>query len=84
MWGDNFTTLTHYSPRDIQKLLWKIPIATKSVISNGCSLNDDFGDIISRLRDNSLIEDNGQELSMSELGKLVYDLVTVCFYPQTA
>ena len=50
----------------------------------GCSLNDDFGDIISRLRDNSLIEDNGQELSMSELGKLVHDLVTVCFYPQTA
>ena len=38
IWGDNFTTLTHYSPRDIQKLLWKIPIATKSVISKVCSL----------------------------------------------
>ncbi len=50
----------------------------------GCTLEQDFGDIINRLRENELIKDNGQELSMSELGKLVYDLVTVCFYPPRA
>jgi oxygen-independent coproporphyrinogen-3 oxidase len=50
----------------------------------GRALDDDFGDTLARLKGASLVEDDGERLTMSELGKLVYDLVTLSFYPQRA
>ncbi|MEC4895518.1 MAG: coproporphyrinogen-III oxidase family protein [Oscillatoria sp. PMC 1050.18] len=50
----------------------------------GSSIEEDFGETIQRLHDNKVIEDDGTHLYLSESGKLVYDLVVACFYPQHA
>jgi oxygen-independent coproporphyrinogen-3 oxidase len=47
-------------------------------------LDDDFGEILARLRGAGLIEDDGERLRMTDLGKRVYDLVTLSFYPRRA
>jgi len=50
----------------------------------GRDIDDDFGPVIRRLAEHGLLNDNGDRFSLSETGKLVYDLVTVCFYPKEA
>jgi oxygen-independent coproporphyrinogen-3 oxidase len=48
----------------------------------GSSFDDDFGAPLERLRDNGLVADDGTTLSLTETGKLVYDLVLLAFYPE--
>ncbi|MBX3025483.1 coproporphyrinogen III oxidase family protein [bacterium] len=50
----------------------------------GQPIEDDFAPVLARLRDADLIVDDGEHLTMSELGTLVYDLVALCFYPPRA
>lgn len=50
----------------------------------GSSIDDDFGGAIERLRDNGVVDDDTHRLYLTEIGKLVYDLVTVSFYPDHA
>jgi oxygen-independent coproporphyrinogen-3 oxidase len=50
----------------------------------GCGIDDDFGPTLIRLKEAELVNDDGEQLTMTELGKRVYDLVTLCFYPQRA
>jgi oxygen-independent coproporphyrinogen-3 oxidase len=48
----------------------------------GCSFDDEYADILTRLRGAGLIDEDGPRLALSELGALVYDLVTLSFYPR--
>jgi oxygen-independent coproporphyrinogen-3 oxidase len=50
----------------------------------GCSLYADFGEAIQRLIDGGIVYRQDQRLYYTEAGKLVYDLVIVCFYPPRA
>ena len=50
----------------------------------GHPIDDDFGPLLDRLRRGGLVEDDGETLLLSERGKLVYDLVTLAFYPARA
>jgi oxygen-independent coproporphyrinogen-3 oxidase len=50
----------------------------------GVPIEQDYGDLIGRLEDAGLIEDDGKALALSETGRLVYDRVTLCFYPPKA
>lgn len=50
----------------------------------GRPIDEDFAPVLARLRDADLIVDDGEHLTMSELGTLVYDLVTLSFYPPRA
>jgi oxygen-independent coproporphyrinogen-3 oxidase len=50
----------------------------------GRRIDDDFGDLLARLTAAALLEDRGDTLALSERGKLVYDLITLAFYPQHA
>ena len=50
----------------------------------GSSIDDDFGQAIDRLRDNGVVDDDARQLNLTDIGKLVYDLVTVSFYPDHA
>jgi oxygen-independent coproporphyrinogen-3 oxidase len=50
----------------------------------GHPVEDDFGPLLGRLRDGGLVDDDGEAIVLSERGKLVYDLVTLAFYPERA
>ncbi len=50
----------------------------------GASIDTDFGELLERLRDAELIEDDGSRIALTETGKLVYDRVLLCFYPERA
>jgi len=50
----------------------------------GRDIDDDFPDALERLRNASLIEDDGNTIALSDSGRLVYDLVTLAFYPEKA
>jgi len=50
----------------------------------GRDVDDDFPDALERLRNASLIEDDGTSIALSDTGRLVYDLVTLAFYPEQA
>ena len=50
----------------------------------GRSIDSDFGVLLDRLRRAALIDDDGATLLLAERGKLVYDLVTLAFYPERA
>jgi oxygen-independent coproporphyrinogen-3 oxidase len=50
----------------------------------GTGLHDDHGHTIARLQDGGLLDSDGDSLGLTEAGKLVYDLVTLAFYPQPA
>jgi len=52
--------------------------------SFGVSFDEEHGALIACLRDAGLVEDDGDLLALSDLGKLVYDLVTLAFYPRDA
>ena len=50
----------------------------------GCEVDDDFAVTLDRLRKAALIDDDGQRITLSDDGRLVYDLVTMAFYPEHA
>jgi oxygen-independent coproporphyrinogen-3 oxidase len=50
----------------------------------GTSLLDDHGGTIARLREGGLLDSDATSVGLTETGKLVYDLVTLAFYPQPA
>jgi oxygen-independent coproporphyrinogen-3 oxidase len=50
----------------------------------GRPIDADFGEVLASLRAGGLLEDDGATLVLSELGRLVYDLVTLAFYPRRA
>jgi oxygen-independent coproporphyrinogen-3 oxidase len=50
--------------------------------SFGRSFDDDFGEGSRRLRDAGLVADTGDQISLTETGKLVYDLAMLAFYPR--
>ena len=50
----------------------------------GRAFDDDFGDLVRRLGASGLLIDSGETVELSERGKLVYDLVTLAFYPARA
>ena len=50
----------------------------------GRSVDDDFGEVLDRLRHGGLVDDDGEVIVLAERGKLVYDLVTLAFYPERA
>jgi oxygen-independent coproporphyrinogen-3 oxidase len=50
----------------------------------GRSIDDDFGGLLKRLAEAELVIDDGEQLTLSASGGLVYDLVTLAFYPQRA
>jgi len=50
----------------------------------GVSIERDFGALLERLRGAELIEDAAPGIALTESGKLVYDRVLLCFYPERA
>jgi oxygen-independent coproporphyrinogen-3 oxidase len=50
----------------------------------GCSVEEDYGEALHRLLAAGLASDDGECISLTETGKLVYDHVTLAFYPQRA
>lgn len=42
----------------------------------------DYGDVCRRLLDIGVVEDRGEHLAMSPTGRLLYDVVTLAFYPE--
>lgn len=50
----------------------------------GQSFDADFHATLQRLGDAGLISDHSHSMRLTETGKLVYDLVTLSFYPQHA
>jgi coproporphyrinogen III oxidase-like Fe-S oxidoreductase len=50
----------------------------------GRPIDADFGDVLARLRDGGLVVDDGEVIALSDGGALLYDLVTLAFYPERA
>jgi oxygen-independent coproporphyrinogen-3 oxidase len=50
----------------------------------GSAIDADFDELLERLRGAELIEDDGTQIVLTEIGMLVYDRVLLCFYPQRA
>jgi oxygen-independent coproporphyrinogen-3 oxidase len=50
----------------------------------GGAVDDDFGNVLARLRTGGLVDDDGAVVVLTERGKLVYDLVMLAFYPTRA
>ncbi len=50
----------------------------------GTTFDDDFASVLPRLAAAGLLEDDAEQVALSELGALVYDLVTLAFYPPHA
>lgn len=50
----------------------------------GRSLHEDFGQTLERLLLGGLIDTDDTEMRLTEIGRLVYDLVTLAFYPTRA
>lgn len=48
------------------------------------SFEADFGDVLVRLRGGDLVAENDAGLCLTEIGKLVYDRILLCFYPPRA
>jgi oxygen-independent coproporphyrinogen-3 oxidase len=50
----------------------------------GRPLEVDYGDVVARLAGAGLVVDRGDQLALSDLGRLVYDRVMLQFYPKHA
>jgi oxygen-independent coproporphyrinogen-3 oxidase len=50
----------------------------------GHPLEADFGALLGRLVDAELVSDDGRDVALTAKGRLVYDLVTLAFYPSEA
>jgi len=76
------------TPQDRKTLLVARTLGDGGVIERadyaqavGRSVDDDFGDVLRRMRDAGLVDDDGARVALSDDGRLVYDLVTLGFYP---
>ena len=47
-------------------------------------IEEDFGQLLDQLLDAELIEEDGELISLTELGRLVHDVITLAFYPDYA
>jgi oxygen-independent coproporphyrinogen-3 oxidase len=50
----------------------------------GRRFDEDFGSVLNPLLDAGLVQENEGQLALTEVGRLVYDLVTLAFYPEVA
>jgi oxygen-independent coproporphyrinogen-3 oxidase len=50
----------------------------------GIGIDEDFQPTLERLRGGDLIDDDGKRIALTETGKLVYDRILLCFYPEPA
>jgi oxygen-independent coproporphyrinogen III oxidase len=50
----------------------------------GAPIEQDFGELVARLTAAELLADDGVRLELTETGRLVYDRVLLCFYPERA
>lgn len=50
----------------------------------GRRFDDDFGPVLNRLHSAGLVLHEAGELALTEVGRLIYDLVTLAFYPDEA
>jgi oxygen-independent coproporphyrinogen-3 oxidase len=50
----------------------------------GGPIDEDYSEVIPRLVSAGLVEDDGVTLTLSPVGRLLYDRVTLCFYPPRA
>jgi oxygen-independent coproporphyrinogen-3 oxidase len=50
----------------------------------GRDIDADFGALLGQLKAADLIDDDGEHLTLSDAGKLIYDLVMLAFYPRRA
>jgi oxygen-independent coproporphyrinogen III oxidase len=50
----------------------------------GHPFDADYRDVLAALRSGGLIEEDGERIGLSATGRLVYDLVTLAFYPPRA
>jgi oxygen-independent coproporphyrinogen-3 oxidase len=48
----------------------------------GCAFDDDFAEPLGRLASADLVADTGDAVSLTPTGRLVYDFVTLAFYPR--
>ena len=48
-----------------------------------CEVEDDFEDPLRVLKENDLLTEDRGQIGMTETGKLMYDLVTRAFYPES-
>lgn len=48
------------------------------------SIDADYGPVLERLREGDLVADDGETIALTENGALLYDLVTLAFYPERA
>jgi oxygen-independent coproporphyrinogen-3 oxidase len=62
----------------------RILLRSQYAASFGRPIEEDFGELLERLAVAELIEDDGEGLTLSERGKVIYDLVMLAFYPQRA
>lgn len=49
--------------------------------SFGRQIDDEYGEILRRLGEAGLVADTAGRISLTEMGRFVYDLVTLAFYP---
>lgn len=83
--------LIHLGPEDLQTMFIARtlgdgrPLRFADYASTfGTSLMDDHGKTVERLLHGRLLESDGGEITLTDNGKLVYDLVTLSFYPRAA
>jgi oxygen-independent coproporphyrinogen-3 oxidase len=50
----------------------------------GRAVDEDFGDVIAGLVRGGLVADDGERLGLTDTGALLYDIVTLAFYPESA
>jgi oxygen-independent coproporphyrinogen-3 oxidase len=48
----------------------------------GAPIERDFGELVGRLIEADLLADDGVHLELTDVGRLVYDRVLLCFYPE--
>jgi oxygen-independent coproporphyrinogen-3 oxidase len=61
------------------------PLARQAYhVAFGVPVERDYGDLIARLEAAGLVVDDGEALTLSPVGRLVYDRVTLAFYPPRA
>lgn len=49
-----------------------------------CAVEDDYGALLDRLHDAELVEEHEEGIVLSNTGQLIFDLITIAFYPAKA
>jgi oxygen-independent coproporphyrinogen-3 oxidase len=83
--------LIHLGPEDLQTMFIARTLGDGRPLrfadyesTFGTSLMDDHGETVERLLRGRLLESDGGQITLTDNGKLVYDLVTLSFYPRAA